>query len=363
MKKIIFVAPNLKSGGAEKVLTKIINNLDKKKYKFKLVLLNKTGNLLNVLDPSIEIIDLNTKKSIFSILKLYNIIRKENPDIVFSIIGQLNLILALLKKVFFRNIIFIGRENVVYSEWLYKDKTFKKNILNILYKNLLKKLDVIIVQSQFMADQVNQFFDVPENKIKIFYNPIEKSTISNLKKEEINSKKWKRNKINLTAVGRLEQVKNYKDMIELMHHLNDDYHLNIFGVGTLENELRSFIKSKKLDNKITMHGFVNNPYKYIFHSFVLLLTSTRESLPNVVLEASSCGTYTIAYDMPGGIKEIINHEVNGKLVEYGNISEMAGAIKELYANGYDENAVKNTSNNYDIDDYMKRLTELFESKV
>lgn len=363
MKKILFVAPNLKPGGAEKVLVKILNNIDKKNYDIKLILLKKTGNLINTLDSSVDVIDLDIEKSIFSMFKLYKVIKKEKPEVIFSIIGQINIILAFFKVFFFKDIFFIGRENAVYSEWLYKDITFTKRIMHVLYRVLLNKLDIVLAQSNFMKEQIIEFFNVPIEKINTFYNPIEISKINILKNKTINNKNWNRDKVNLIAIGRIEDVKNYKDMVDVVARLDEKFHLNIFGSGSKENELISYLQSKKLTDRVTLYGFVENPYKYIKSSFILLLTSKRESLPNVVLEASACGVYTIAYNMPGGISEIIMDKVNGELVGNGNIVEMSEKISKIYNNGYDKEKVKASSTKYNIKEYIENITNLLDSKV
>src|SRR5699024_1941388 len=111
------------------------------------------------------------------------------------------------------------------------------------------------------------------------------------------------------AVGRLEKVKNYQSMIEIMKLLPERYHLNIFGEGSEKEELENHINEMNLESQVTLHGFISNPYKYMSQSSILLLTSTRETFPNLVLEANACGFYVIAYDIPGGIGEIIEENI------------------------------------------------------
>src|SRR5690625_2278523 len=105
-RKILFVSPNLHHGGAESVLVKILNNIDLTQFDIKLVLLRKEGKHLSKLNNYIKVIDLNSKNPIISFFKLRSILKKENPDYVFSIIGHVNLILSLLKSLFFRNTTF-----------------------------------------------------------------------------------------------------------------------------------------------------------------------------------------------------------------------------------------------------------------
>lgn len=364
MKKILFVAPSLNPGGAENVIVKTINNLNTEKYEIKIVLVNKIGNLIKEIEPEIEIIDLGSSKAIFSIVKLYNVIKKEKPDIIFSIIGHLNIILSILKTLVFRSddITFIGRENAVYDEAAKENSFIKRTILDIMNKKFMKKLDVIIVQSEFMKQQVIDFFNVPFNKVIILNNPIEPDKIMRLKKDRIKNPEWKLNKINLIAVGRLEKVKNYQSMIEIMKLLPENYHLNIFGEGSEREELMIYINKMNLKSKVTLHGFISNPYKYMNQSSILLMTSTRETFPNVVLEANACGLYVVSYDIPGGINEIIQENINGSIVEYGNLNKAAEKILDITNKDYDKDKIVMTTKKYNIKNYIKNLEGIFERK-
>ncbi|WP_442596723.1 glycosyltransferase [Neobacillus sp. D3-1R] len=359
-KKILFVAPNLQHGGAEAVLVKILNNLDLSKYDVKLALVKKEGDHLSKLTKAIDVIDLNSSKSILAIPKLIKLIKNIKPDFVFSIIGQVNIILATIKTLFFKKTCFIGRENAVYSEWLFKDLTIKKRIFSIVYKILLRKLDYVIVQSNFMAGQVKEYFNVKDNQVIILNNPIEGSKISDLSNETNLGNIWDENKINLIAVGRIEQVKNYREMVDIVSMLPEKFHLNILGDGRERETLQEYINQKGLYNRVTIHGFIDNPYKYMKNSLVLLITSKRESFPNVVLESNACGTYVVSYNMPGGISEIITNGKNGDLIPEGDKALFVQKLIGIYKRGYDPNILINYSRKYSIKEYINKLDFIFE---
>ena len=361
MKKILFVAPNLEHGGAESVLVKIINNIDLKNYEVKLALLQKRGSHLSKLKNDIEILDLNAKGPIESILELKKAIRHEKPTTVFSIIGHVNIYMAILKVLFFKDVKFIARENVVYSEWLYKDRNIKKIVLGMLYSIYLKRLDVIMVQSNFMSEQIMRYFNVPKDKIAVFNNPLEHKNIAKLAFESIDDDRWDTTKINLIAVGRIEEVKNYIEMIDIVNMLPSKFHLNILGEGTEKKKIEEYISNKSMNNKVSLFGYADNPYKYMKNSSVLLLTSHRESYPNVVLEANACGTFVVSYNMPGGISEIIQENgINGKLIEYGNKEEAAKIIVEVDKTGYNSLLVEASTRKYSIDEFIQEISILLD---
>ena len=86
------------------------------------------------------------------------------------------------------------------------------------------------------------------------------------------------------------------------------------------------IKDKKLLNKI-----------YNF-SDILALPSRLDNLPNVGLEAQSCGLPIVSFNV-GGIADIIDHKKNGYLAKPFNIKDYFNGINYLIKN------LKETSSN------------------
>src|SRR5690606_14116727 len=84
LKKILFFMYSFGGGGAERTVMNIINNLNRDKYKPILVIgTNNDAPYLNQISKDVEIINLNTKSVINSLLPLCKCIYKEKPDILF----------------------------------------------------------------------------------------------------------------------------------------------------------------------------------------------------------------------------------------------------------------------------------------
>ena len=114
-KTIIFILPDLETGGAERIVTTIANHLPRELFIPKIMLLRKDGGYLKILKSDIEIIDLKVQRirnSLFSILRQ---IYKRKPNIVFSGFGEINAYLSLFIK-FFPKTKFIARETNVVSQ-------------------------------------------------------------------------------------------------------------------------------------------------------------------------------------------------------------------------------------------------------
>ena len=136
-KKLLFVISDMESGGAQRVLSNICNNLAKKKYSITILLLSNE-KVFYKLNPNIQIINLNllNKSKSFSrkiynnvqrILKIRKIIIDQNPNCTISFIHNTN-ILSIIANFGLKNKIIVSERN---NPFVQKSKFIWK-ILRIL---------------------------------------------------------------------------------------------------------------------------------------------------------------------------------------------------------------------------------------
>ena len=114
-KTIIFILPDLETGGAERIVTTIANHLPRELFIPKIMLLRKDGGYLKILKSDIEIIDLKVQRIRNSLFPILRQIYRRKPNIVFSGFGEINAYLSLFIK-FFPKTKFIARETNVVSQ-------------------------------------------------------------------------------------------------------------------------------------------------------------------------------------------------------------------------------------------------------
>ena len=94
------------------------------------------------------------------------------------------------------------------------------------------------------------------------------------------------------------------------------------------------------------------------------MSSRYEGLPMVLIEALSFGLPIISYNCPHGPSEIIEHKINGLLVENQSIKKLSVAIEQMI----DDNSLQKklsegaliTAKNYDINAITQQWIELFD---
>ncbi len=360
-KKIIFVMPSLSGGGAERVMLSLVKHIDKQKFEPIFVLMKKEGRFLNLLPKELKVINLNSSNARYAIFKIAKVIRDIKPDIVFSTLGHLNLLIAVIKPFFSKEIKFISRESNTVSLENRQEKYPK--LFNWLYRNVYNNFDQIITQSKYMRDDLIKNFGIKKEKIFVIYNPVDIEEIDK-KSQQTGECILPKDKINLIAVGRLTPQKGFDILIDALNYLDDRFYLSIFGEGDDKSVLQEKIIRLGLIDKITLHGFSNNPYPFMKNGNLFILSSRYEGLPNVVLEANACGLACVAFDTPGGTAEIIKENKTGVLVKKFEALSLANAINTAIKSDFDSKYIKKyCTQNFNVSKIVQKYEAVFFKKV
>lgn len=350
----------MRGGGAERIISIILNFLDRKKFEPILVLLKKEGPYLADIPRDIQIVDLQASQARYAIIKIMRTIKQIKPDIVFSTLGYLNILIAIIRPLLPEKIIFIARESNTVS---IKNKQEKYPMLfNVLYKVFYNNFNQIISQSEYMKKDLIDNYNIMTEKIEVIYNPVNIPKIKAFANKNITNP-YKSDRFNLLSVGRLDDQKGYDLLIETMKKLDHRFHLTIVGEGKDESKLKYLVESFDIREKVTFVEFQSNPYVYMKYADLYILSSRYEGLPNVVLEANACGTPVVAFNCPGGTGEIIENGKNGFLCECGNITELAKKINKASSYTFDKNKIKSLiQNQYDVHIIIKQYEKIFYDK-
>ncbi|KMQ59077.1 glycosyl transferase family 1 [Chryseobacterium sp. BLS98] len=359
MKKIsvIFILPDLETGGAERIVTTIANHLSRDRFEPKILLLRKQGGYLNFLKKDVEIIDINTERIRHSLKPILGEIYRRKPDIVFSGFGEVNAYLALFIKLFPRTK-FIAREtNVVTQHVTRKEIKFFYNFYNNYQK--------IIAQSDDMMHDLVDNFNIKKKKIVKINNPVDFDFINEKLAVSLKPESYKYNYKNVVAIGNLSARKGFDNLLKVFSRLkNENIMLHILGDGKDKEVLHQMKDFLGLKNVI-FHGRQDNPYQFLKYADLFILSSRYEGFPNVLLEAGACGTYSLANNCPGGINEIIQHQVNGEVSDIENYDHFSQKIMKVLQGNYNRDGIKNSirsrfSKDIILDKYEKVLLDLMK---
>jgi glycosyltransferase involved in cell wall biosynthesis len=361
-KRVLFIMPNLNRGGAERVVSTLLNNLSRDKFDINLALISKKGHYLSDLREDIKIIDLKKDSVHKAFWAIIDVVNRIKPDIVFSTLGHLNILLAMAKPLFNDNLKLILREASIPSILNSKEKF--PTVFNLSYRVFYPKADRIIAQSNYMKRDLEENFNISSEKIKVINNPIDfnkiqtailESDLNKLNRSFLNAKK------RVIAVGSLEPIKQFDKLIRAFRAVKDrEIELFIIGEGSQRELLERLIVENDLTKRVHLLGFQKNPYIYMQKSNLILLTSKFEGFPNALLEAISLGTPALAFKCAGGVEEIIIDGQNGWFVKDGEFKELIEKLQLHINHNLNSTNIKTTAyKKYNLNHILGKYERLF----
>lgn len=175
----------------------------------------------------------------------------------------------------------------------------------------------------------------------------------------------------ILSIGRMgkDDEKGFARLLELWSLLSEEenfkeWQLVIIGEGEFKKSLESLIKQKGLLN-VRLKPFTKNIKEEYLNASIYALSSYKEGLPTVLLEASSFGLPCIAFDINTGPSDIIVDGKSGFLILDGDLMAYADKLKRLMNDynlrkSFGEFAKQNISEKFSKDKVLQNWLELFK---
>ncbi|OQD43078.1 hypothetical protein BUL40_08290 [Croceivirga radicis] len=359
MKKICFVIHSITSGGAERVLVTLANNLSQN-YDVSIVILEKNKPFYRI-NPKIKIIHcldyIPPSKGIKNALqlniklisKLRKIIKNGKFNIVISFLTNTNILINIATLGISSKTIISERNNP------YKNCTVK-------YWRVLRRITYpwanhLVVQTNFVKNYFLPYVDA--KKISILPNPLSKhiKLPTNLSKENI-----------ILNVGRLSEQKGQEILIQAFAKLAlDDWKLILIGEGPKRTEYENLIKELGLTQKIKLLGKQMDISRHYNRAKIFAFPSRYEGFPNALIEAMYLKLAVISSDCDSGPNEIIINNKNGYLFKVDNVDELAQKINTLVNNQEKielmGNEAHETAKQFEVETVIEKWKTLIENNL
>lgn len=168
----------------------------------------------------------------------------------------------------------------------------------------------------------------------------------------------------LLTVGNLHEHKGQRLVLDAFAQLRRGHagaRLLVVGEGPDRAVLQQQAAALGLTEAVHFAGLVPNEDLARWYSAadVLVLASSREGWPNVLLEALACGTPVVASDV-GGVREIVRAPVAGLVVPERTAQAFAAALANVLAGGLEPGAVRTYASQFDWDRTSHDQLALFE---
>ena len=135
----------------------------------------------------------------------------------------------------------------------------------------------------------------------------------------------------ILAAGRLTPQKDYPTLLKAFARLAErrPCRLVILGEGECRHELEKLVDDLKLADRVSMPGWVENPFAFMSRASLFVLSSRHEGLPGVLIQALACGCPCVSTDCPAGPAEILQDGEFGPLVPVGDETALADAMARV----------------------------------
>ncbi|GEM_PF-2253924 len=342
-------------GGIERVISMLSNYfVEKYGYEVRIVSLNtkETDECGFDFNPKITIKHCGYSPEEYTNRRLLNsrireILKDEeerDTNVVVACHGNIADMIALNKKLFSGKVVFTE-----HSAWEYYTKARK--IAQLLF---YRKADKLVVLTEAAASIYRK------------YGLKNVEVIPNAVREAPKFKNAGHKTHELIAIGRLEEVKGYDNLIHAVNLIKNklgDWKIVVYGTGSQEEELKKQIKTFGLEEYVKLAGPTNEVFEKLHDASGYLLTSRSEAFPMVVLESLACGTPVVSYAFPA-IKEI---NKNGSILEAEPRNDYAAFGETVLRLIEDEKLRENLSERsleeakrYDIGEIAGQWKTLFE---
>lgn len=366
-KRILFVIPSLRSGGAEKSLVVLLSLMDYEKYDVDLLCFRRDGLFYDKIPPQVNVIketeryemfDGDAKSAIMYFIKKGNIfsaidrlkyarkslteeerwtlLQKQLPEIK----KEYDCAVGYLEG----NASYFVADNVKAKRKIcYVHNDFKKLGLNEgKNRELFSKCDKVVTVSQLCLESLSDVFPEFNEKFLIIENITSPKIINEYAQEEAPYKK-RTGCFILNTVGRLAPQKAIDLAVKACAVLKEKgylfrwYHI---GTGDLKAEIESLIKKLNLEEEFILLGEKSNPYPYVGQCDIYVQPSRYEG-KSIAIDEAKCLCRPIVTTDFTTVEDQIADGVNGLICEMTE-SDLADKIEKLLT---DESLRKKLSDN------------------
>ena len=357
VKKIFFLIPSLTSGGSERVFSILANHLDNQQFDITVFVLDGRNRFYDIDESRVQVVDLKSPRIRQAFSKIIKIIRGEKPDLVVSTLSHLNQFIGLMKPVLPQKTRFIARESTILS--VFHRQQSMPALRDLLVRWLYPSFDGLICQSQRMAKDFENNYNLAPSQLTIINNPVDTEGVLKLAFETIVPAK--KAAFRFVSVGRLSAEKGIDKALRILARLeNRDFEYHIIGEGNERSRLEELAKTLGISENVLFQGVQKNPFSWIISADLLLLTSEFEGFPNVLLEAGAVGTPSIAFACGGVVEEIITDGINGFIVKDGDEAAFSAAILRGCSTEFNRSRIQDlTKNKFGVEKIVAQYAATF----
>ncbi len=378
--KILYIIKSLEKGGAERYALDLCLELNKRpNIEYKLLVL-QDGNDYEYLSSKVNYQKVDgpfvpsiLRKTYVNVDQYKEIIDSFKPDIIHTHLFRAELFSSIYIP---QDVVFVvhGHDNMREFRNLSFNTFFQKSLLTSFYEKQL------LVNGKYKKNKNTYFIANSPDTLSYFQSTVPSFLKQNVKLIEIGfdfnrfhlpkrEVKPPNKKFSLINIGRYEERKNQKFIVEIAHLLKNkgfEFEVNLLGTGDCIDKVKNQIRELHLEDRVFVRGNVDLVEEYLSKSDLYLHSAYYEPFGLVLLEAMAAGLPCVILDGIGN-RNLVKDDYNGYLFSEQNAEVFAKKIIELSKDTpllekLSQNAQK-FAKTYDISEKTNELIEFYQSII
>lgn len=287
------------------------------------------------------ILPLMPQKALFYLTALIEYLQDRKPDAVIAADTYCNLVAIWARRLSGLATKVIVSERNALSIQLQRPerrRTWRWRHVPPLVGALYPEAEGIVAVSNGVAQDISVLCSIPRSAITTIYNPIHTGEELEQRAAEPIDHPWLQpgQPPVVLSVGRLVKPKDFGTLISAfaLFRRTQAARLLVLGEEPERGErarLLALARHLGVAEDVHLPGHVSNPYPFYRRAALFVLSSYREGLGNVLIEALACGCPVVSTDCPYGPAEILENGRYGRLVPVGDAAAMAEAMAATLA--------------------------------
>lgn len=324
---ILFFLSDLDGGGAQRTIVNLVNTLcDIENVAATLVVARTGGAAQAWLKPTVRLIDLGLRRTLYSFLPLYRLLKREQPDVVMATMLDANIMAALVLCCLRSRIRLVVRETNSH-----RARGDIRGVRRRLVGWAYRRADVIVALSSGVRQELIEDCHLEAGKVVTIGNPVDIESIAKIAyvARECPPPFPADGAPVIIAAGRLTRQKGFDILLRALSRMEIRARLIILGEGADRHDLLTLAESLGIADRVSLPGFVSDIVPWLCHANLFVLSSRWEGFGHVIVEAMSAGVPVISTKCPHGPADIITDGVNGILVEPNDEEMLSGKMDFL----------------------------------
>lgn len=337
--------------GVDRAMQHLIPALTERGYGVDLLHVRKHGPYIKAPPAGMRLIDLGTRHTYLSVFAVARYLRRERPVVMLSDKDRVNrtaLLARFLANVPTRLVLSSGTTISI-------DLASRGGLERWIQRHSMGKLyplaDKVIVTSKGVADDMAAYTGLARRHIDVVPSPVVSQRLF-VEPQPRPPHPWfaAGQPPVVLGVGELGKRKDFATLMRAFALVRRRYpcRLVILGEGRQRQSLQALAVELGLHEDVDLPGY-QNPYPYMAHAAVFVLSSRWEGLGFVLIEALAVGTPVVATDCPSGPREILQDGRYGPLVNVADSEALAGAILSVLERPLPAATLREAALSYEIE--------------